>query len=240
MKKTTLFPAIGLFVAISAVLTAFSLKNTDDSKITFKEFLDQFPAATLPYKLDKDTLKASLDRYVQFSNNRNENAKLEVKPRLAEKYLQFLPDVDHESRFSRMPLTVEPIALLASGDHPAVLYGTSRSFRAAYIMYYVAVFEKNGKQISVNMVGKLLPEEIVAATISTGLRAALVSYKVVWKKNYQDTGIRDNSIEDLKRTGTAAINLLKPTALKYSPIKELFDPEEETVTPASVENAGTK
>ena len=186
MKKTTFLPLLSLTLVAVALLTAFSVKKVflSDPEVTFEEFLQQFPAQQLPYALDENSLKVRLDQYVHQVNHPNAERNSVQTARLDWKYYQFLPDLENEASFSRLPMQAEPVALFATANNFAVLYSTSRSFRSGYATYHVSVFDKTGVQISSNMVGKVMPESIVSATISHSLQAEISTWKIEWKKDF--------------------------------------------------------
>lgn len=213
MKKTTFLPILGLMLAGAALLTAFSVKNVflNDPEVTFEEFLQQFPQQKLPYALDENSIKVRLDQYVAQVNNPEANPGIPQTHRLDWKYYDFLPDLENEARFSRLPMQAEPVALFAVADRYAVLYSTSRSYRFGFATYHISVFDQKGHQISSNMVGKVMPESIVSATISADLQAELKTWRIDWKKSYEKNGIDGNKITGLTYVETTRVDLMKPT-----------------------------
>ncbi len=213
MKKTTILPILGLAVVAAVSLTAFSIKNVPQSnpEATFEEFLAQFPQQQLPYSLSETSLRAQLDHYVANFNNPVATKPATKPRRLDWQYYRFLPSLDAESSFSRLPMQAEPIAMFAANDKYAVLYSSSRSYGYGYSTYYIAVLDKLGAQISCNEVGKVMPQTIVSATVSKDLQAELKTWRIEWKKDYEQNGLEGNKIAGLTHVDTQSLDLMKPT-----------------------------
>jgi hypothetical protein len=242
MKKTTLLPALALFIVAATALTAFSVKKAilNDNEVTFKEFLQQFPEQKLPYVLDESSLKARLDQYVtQVNNPSAENYNVQTR-RLDWKFFKFLPDLAAESSFSRLPMQAEPVALLTTGQNYAVLYSTNRSYRSGYATYYLSVFDKKGEQISSNLVGKVMPEDMTSATISQNLHAELKHWKIEWKKDYETHGLDGNKIKGLSLVQNESIDLNKPTPKAPNRLEKLRMPLQEPLLVPEPEGSKTK
>lgn len=242
MKKTTLLPALALFIVAATALTAFSVKKAilSDPEVTFEEFLQQFPEQKLPYVLDENSLKARLDEYVvQVNHPSRENYNVQSR-RLDWKFFQFLPDLAAEASFSRLPMQAEPIALLAAGKNYAVLYSTSRSYRSGYAYYYLSVFDKKGVQISSNLVGSVMPESLLSSTITQTLQAELRHWKIEWKKDYDTHGLDGNKIKGLALVQSESIDLNKPTLKAPSRFEKKHQPLTEPLPVAEPESSKTK
>lgn len=225
MKTNTLLPLAGL-LAITAFLSAFSAKKTvvKDPEITFQDFLAQFPAQRLPYALDEKSLQNNLNAYVMSINGQKGSDEQVHFDRLKWDYFKFLPELENEAMFSRLPLQVEPVAVFATADHIGVLYGTSRGSRFAYATYHLTLLDPAGKFISTNMVGKVMPDVIVSSLISSDFQAKLQSWTINWQKDYEKTGIQGNKIKSISPYETATVDLKKPTPQPASRIKEMLAP----------------
>lgn len=225
MKTNTLLPLVGL-LAITAFLSGFSAKKTaaPDPEITFQDFLAQFPAQRLPYTLDEKSLQNNLNAYVREINDQADNNETYHVNRLGWDYFKFLPELENQAMFSRLPLQVEPVAVFATANYVAVLYGTSRGSRFAYATYHITMLDPSGKFISTNMVGKVMPDAILSANIAADFQVTTQSWNIKWQKDYDKTGIQGNKIKGLALAGTASIDLTQPTPLPESRIKELLAP----------------
>ena len=241
MKKTTFL--LGLILAATALLTAFSVKNAfrNDPEVAFEEFLQQFPAQQLPYSLDEKSLRVRLDHYVSIYNNTAPDQQYLQTERLDWKYYQFLPDLETEANFSRFPTQAEPVSMFATTDNGAFLYATSRRFSSGYATYYLSVFDKKGHPISSNIVGKVMPETIVSAAISASLQAELKTWRIEWKKDYGEAGLKGNKIKGLSYVESNRIDLTKPTP-KGDPnrFKKLIAPPVIEEAPTEVEGVKSK
>lgn len=214
MKKTTILPILGLALVAAVFLTAFSVKRTapqTDPEATFEAFLAQFPPQQLPYSIAEKSLRTQLEQYTADFNNPISTAAHTAR-RLDWKFYRFLPNLDAESSFSRLPMQAEPIALFALRDNYAVLYSTSRSYGYGFCTYNIAVLDKKGVQISCNPVAKVMPETLVSADISTALQAEIKTWRIEWKKDYQKNGLEGNKIKNLVHEESETIDLMKPTA----------------------------
>ena len=243
MKKTTFLPVLGLMLAAAVFLTAFSDKKPllNDPEVTFEEFLQQFSEKSLPYSLDENSLKAQLDKYVTQVNHPDKETYKEQPKRLDWKYYQFLPDLKNEASFSRLPMQAEAVAMFAAGDKIGVMYSTSRSFRFGYATFHVCVFDKKGNQISNNVVGKVMPESIMSASISKMLQATLKSWHIDWKKDYAKNGLDGNQIKGLSLVESSNLDLTLPTPKSEGRFdKRMIAPPVIEEMPQSVESIKSK
>jgi len=219
MKKTTILSILGLTMVAAVFLTAFSVKNApqSDTDVTFEQFLMQFPAKSLPYTLDENSLVAGLNKSLTADRSQASYRSLEQPKKLKHQYFKFLPNLSGESSFNRLPIAVEPIAILATADNFAVLYSINRSFSAGFRTYNIAVLNKKGKQISCNVVGNVLPQNIVSCTVSAELMAELKTWKPIWKLDFDENGSVDNMITDISLVESQTVNLMAPTPEFVSP-----------------------
>lgn len=241
MKKTSIF--LGITLSAVALLTAFSNKKTPllDPEPTFEEFLGQFPKKSLPYSLDEKSLKSKLEKFVdQVNHPRKETYNGQAK-RLEWPYYRFLPDLQNEASFSRLPVQAEALAMFAAGDKVAVVYSTSRSLHFGYATYYLSLFDEKGRQISSNVIGKVMPETILSANISKSLQAELKSWHIDWQKPYEDNGLDGNRITGLTFMESSRLDLNVPTNNRVAPFdKRSILPPDIDDLPQSVENIKSK
>ncbi len=222
MKKTTILPILGLALVAAVSLTAFSVKKVpqNNPEATFEEFLAQFPPQQLPYSLTETSLRTQLEQYVAYFNDPVATTTAqERQKRLDWKFYRFLPNLDAESSFSRLPMQAEPIALFVLQDKYAVLYSTSRSYGYGFSTFNIAVLDKKGAQISCNQVGKVMPETLVSAVISNTLQAEVKTWNIEWKKDYKKNGLEGNKVKNLVHAETATLDLLTPTKSEESRIQ---------------------
>jgi len=137
-------------------------------------------------------------------------------------------------------MQAEPVAMFAVADKFAVMYSTSRSFRTGYATFHVSVFDKEGHQISSNIVGKVMPETLVSATISNTLQVDMKTWRIEWKKDYGTNGLDGNKIKGLTHVETATVDLTKPTPKRPSRFEEMIAPPLLEPSPAEPEGIKSK
>jgi hypothetical protein len=238
MKKTT-FLTLSL-LCIVALFSAFSVHSNSaaDPEVTFETFLEQFPAQKLPYALDEKSLQARLDQAAAESQGKRKKNR-ETPKRLDWHYFKFLRDINNELAFSRMPLQVEPIARFTVGDHYAVLYSTSRSFRSNFATFHLSVLDKKGEQISSNQIGQIMPELLISSTISSELKAEITRWEIEWEENYEEKGLRGNAVKALSYVDTKSIDLLKATPKEPLNLKRELAPPvllEDPIQPEAIKS----
>lgn len=226
MKKTTFLPLLGLFI-LASLLTAFTVQKVfrNDSDVTFKDFLKQFPKEKLPFEFSEKDLRSQLDLCVAYYNG-NAKAGYDHKVnRLDWKYYKFLPGLDLESRFSRMPVTAEPVALLTAGDNIAVVYTSGYGLRIVYRNYLVTVFTKDGQFVSQNNLGGVGTEKANTFSFDRDLNVTVKSWDINWESDYSNSGIGNNKVTGLTQTDVKVIDLKTPTPKpEYHYKKELIAP----------------
>lgn len=222
---------LGLLL-VAALLTGFSIQKalTRDPEVTFKDFIAQFPQQRLPYALDAVSLQNNLNFYVAKVNGKNTDSQL-GRPfdKLDWAYYKFLPQLENEAMFSRLPLQVEPIALFVTNEYRAVMYSTSRGARYGYGSYYITVFDREEKYISTNLIGCTNPEDMMSADITPDLQVVTHTWKVNWKNEYQLSGLHNNRVEGISPTGSGQIDLTFPKPIEQRSLKNLLDPEPVTL-----------
>lgn len=242
MKKTTLLPLAALLV-VAALLTAFTVhhKRQADSEVTFQDFIAQFPAQRLPYALDEKSLLANLELYVDEVNNRHNGTAARIRHRLDYEFNQFLPELDLESRFSRLPIQVEPIAVFTTAQHIAVLYGVSRGYGFQFAKYQITVFDHQGAFVSQNKIGAVSTDKLQSALIDQNLQASTRYWKINWSKDYDQTGVNNNRIKGLCALHTESFDLRVPTPKPSTRFgKELLVPTVEETDAIPVEGTRSK
>lgn len=241
MKKTIILPILGLLLVAALFLTASSVPPAPETdwEATFEDFLAQFPTQQLPYTITENSLRLQLDQYVA-GFNKSAPTSTNIKPRhLDWHFYKFLPNLATEATFSRMPMEVEPVALLVTTDNYAIIYKTSRSYGYGFSTYSIAVLDKKGPQISCNEVGKVMPEKLISFTIAQNLQAEQKTWHIQWKKNYDRNGLEGNMIKDLAYVESKSLDLMMPTPLPLTREQRFLSPK--TKAPAQeVTSEGSK
>lgn len=212
MKKTTFLPLLGLFI-LASLLTAFTVRKVFNAstEVSFQDFLKQFPREKLPFGSNEKDLRADLDSYAAFANGDEKAAYRTNFKKLDWKYYKFLPGLDEESRFSRMPATTEPVAMFSSGDHVGVLYTVGYGRRMIYRNYSVTVFTKDGQFVSHNKLGSLGTETAITYSVDRNLNLTLKNWTINWEKDYSVTGVNGNKVTGLTQSDEKVIDLNAPT-----------------------------
>ena len=210
MKKTIIFLA-AVLAAAALFFSSFSKRATQPLVVgdaTFQDFLKQFPAQSLPFALDEKTLQARLELEVTRYNN-PDNYVAPKRQRLSWEYFKFLPDLREASRFSRNPLTAEPVAAFQTEQYHAVIYLSGRGFSRNYGTYRVSVFDKKGKHIATNMAGSVSPSTLVSFKLDKNLGLTSQSWQVNWEKSYEEHGMEGNKIASLALLETTSLDATK-------------------------------
>lgn len=172
--------------------------------VTFENFLQQFPKATLPFTLGEQDLRGQLE-------SRASNQPVSKAKRLGWEYYDFLPTLEEDARENRMPVYPEPIASLETEKYYAVIYNTGRNFARQYKTYNVAVFDKEGNFVSSRCIAGVNPTALAAATIDENLQVTIKEYSVNWEKDYSTNGIEGNTIINLTPTSVRTVNATAAT-----------------------------
>lgn len=161
MKNSILIPALTLVFA-----SLFTL-NLNGQTPSFQDFLAQFPAASLPYSLDAQSLQAKI----------NGTAAGEKAKRMGWEYYEFLPELERSAEFSGMPVHPEPVAKFENNEYYAVLYNIARGFSKGTKTYSISLFDKQGAYISTHFVAGVNANEITAVMIDDQLKATVSLFR---------------------------------------------------------------
>lgn len=166
MKYAKFFPFLILALAVSV------RANGQSATPTFKQFIEQFPKASLPYSIGTETLQAQLG---------NSTA---VKPvRLSWDYYQFLPELNRSAAYSNMPVHPEPVAAFETDHYTAVLYNLARGRSRNTKSYSISVYTKEGRYVGTHFVAGINAYSLTSVTIDEMLAADVNEYKVLWSNN---------------------------------------------------------
>jgi hypothetical protein len=214
MKKMILIPTILLALLFSAFQTTAQTTEAEEGP-TFQEFIQQFPAAQLPYTFASADLQAQLE---------NQAAKAPRAKRLAWDFYEFLPELERSAQYSNMPVHPEPVASFQTEEYIAVLYNIARGASKNVKTYSITVFDLEGNYIGTNFVAGLNAKTITAATIDASLRASVTEYQVNWANNFAENGFEDNQIVCLTERMTLTLDLTLPgnpdqIELSVAPVK---------------------
>ena len=169
MKNLKVIPAIFLVLLNIATLHA--------QEPTFQDFLDQFPAATLPYSFRAEDLQG------QIETRSTEKVKC-----LGWEFYQFLPELERSAQFSSKPVHPQPVAVFETDAFYAVLYNVARGLTRGAKTYSISVFEKNGAYIGTHFVAGVNTQYMTVATIDEQLKASLLEYKISWENEIRYKG----------------------------------------------------
>lgn len=186
-----------IIITITALIIATIAANAQS--VTFENFLQQFPKATLPYTLGEQDLRGQLE-------SRASNQPVAKAKRLGWEYYDFLPTLEEDARENRMPVYPEPIAALETEKYYAVIYNTGRNFARQYKTYNIAVFDKAGNFVSSRCIAGVNPTALASATIDENLQVTIKEYSVNWAKDYVTNGIEGNTIVNLTPTSVRTVN----------------------------------
>ncbi len=110
--------------------------------------------------------------------------------------------------FSRIAHSYHPIAKMETADYYLILYASKYGFNS-YPSYGVATFDKLGKRVAKNWVGKIWNEEAETFIIDQALRATCYIQKVNWMKDYKSTPEAENRAVSLTFVKKKFINLAR-------------------------------
>lgn len=175
-----------LLFAIAAM--TFLAAPAPAQTVSFDQFLQQFPAATLPFSIDADALQADL------SNNEPSQV-----ARLDWAYFEFLPELENNAQFCRMPVYPEPVARFETDKYHAVLYNLARGASKGSKFYTISVFDKEGTHLGTHYIGGITNKQMNAFSISTDLIATVNSFSMAVAKG-----------ETAAPAGTQTIQLAAP------------------------------
>jgi hypothetical protein len=166
MKYAKIFPFLIFALAVSV------RADGQSATPTFKQFIEQFPKATLPYSIGAETLQAQL-----------ENSVAQKPVRLSWEYYQFLPELDRSAAYSNMPVHPEPVAAFETERYTAVLYNLARGRSRNAKSYSISVYTKEGRYVGTHFVAGVNAYALTSVTIDEMLAADVNEYKVLWNKN---------------------------------------------------------
>lgn len=147
----------------------------EDRLLTFSEFGELFPSATVPYKLSVETLKEKIPD------------SLALKPKVA---LQFLPDTLASDAFpAKEKLRIYPLAYFKNSDlHYVVVKAAGKSGTSAYI----CLFSPKGKFLGKKLAGQLKAGSV--KEITSGIDARYnIKVNMNEKKSATYTAIREET-----------------------------------------------
>ncbi len=199
----------------SEAISADDNVNTSfTGKVTFEQLLKQFPKGTLPYSLTTNMLREELTTMSQG----DATTKVE-RHSLKRAFLRFLPLVNDNSMFSRMPMPLpEPfLAFETNGKHILVYFTQGYS---SYKTYYVSTFTNTGKVISEKQLSHVGLSSIVDATINENLDLTRFYYTVIWNKKPDKNGYKNAKIVELKLTKKTTESLLNKDVEKENKIEK--------------------
>gem|GEM_PF-1113753 len=162
-----LLPAFCLVVLGFVALSAFTfhspvvIETPQGEDDDFQSFLNVFSDASFPYVISEKDLQNRLEKAVKVRNgekSEREEAQQKAK-RLEYRLHKFLPEVGNYSKFSRAPVTVEPVAKLDAGKYYAIIYCSAMGFFTDK-SYSVALLDKTGKHHSTHSFAHLTSKEI--------------------------------------------------------------------------------
>jgi hypothetical protein len=182
-----------IFIAAILVSVATTAQDT-----TFQGFLQQFPKATLPFTLGAEELQGQLE-------SRAAKTPVAKATRLAWDYYAFLPTLEANATENRMPVYPEPVAMLETATHYAVIFNTGRNFARQYKTYNIAVFDKCGNYIQTRTIAGVNPTALATATINANLEVTINEYSVNWSKDYITNGIEGNQIIGISPVATRTV-----------------------------------
>jgi hypothetical protein len=193
MKQST------LILLFAAAALFFTTAPAPAQTVNFDQFLQQFPAATLPFRISTETLQAELT-----------NKETTKATRLDWAYFEFLPELESSAQFSRMPVYPEPVARFETKSFHAVLYNLARGLSKGSKYYTISVFDKEGNHIGTHYIGGVTGKQLNAFTINEELLATVNGFDVIWKANVNEAGFEGNNILNLTPKSNQSIKLNTP------------------------------
>ncbi len=216
MKKVIFFSALFL-LATAATATTDNGRNGDpqpaSQKLTFQDFLQQFPKGNLPYSFNESDLQHQLDLRT------GSIAPAEKPQRLGWEYYEFLPDLEEIAGHSSMPIYPEPVISFETEKYYAVVYNTGRAFAQQYKTYNVALFSKEGKHQGTYCIAGVQPGVLTAATLDEQLHVTIKEYEVNWEKNVEQAGVKGNNVTGINLLKTKKVDLLTGGQSSLTPYK---------------------
>lgn len=163
---------------------------------SFRDFLNQFPTATLPYSFNAQEMQVQLESGVATKTSA-----------LSWEFYEFLPELERSAQFSSMPVRPEPVASFETKEYFAVLYNIARGLTHGTKTYSISVFDKKGNYIGTHFVAGSNPSMLTAATIDENLTASVKEFKINWANDLRATGVKGNKVTGLTLLDMTTIEL---------------------------------
>ena len=217
MKKLVLFPTL-LLTALSVILlSSFYLKQDKTLKNEaggeeFAAFLKLFPKGQLPYAITQEDLKKDLSKLTKGESNSYDKKAVKIDYRQH----KFLPLIA-ESRFSRIPISAEPVISFETEKHIAVIYNMGRGYSNKN--YAVTVFNKKGEHISSYYMASARTSYMQTASITPDLAMTTNKYDIKWQNNVAEKGLKGNTISNLILTQTDTVDLTQKSKVHEIEVK---------------------
>ena len=217
MKKLVLFPTL-LLTALSVILlSSFYLKQDKTLKNEaggeeFAAFLKLFPKGQLPYAITQEDLKKDLSKLTKGESNSYDKKAVKIDYRQH----KFLPLIA-ESRFSRIPISAEPVISFETEKHIAVIYNMGRGYSNKN--YAVTVFNKKGEHISSYYMASARTSYMQTASITPDLAMTTNKYDIKWQNDVAEKGLKGNTISNLILTQTDTVDLTQKSKVHEIEVK---------------------
>jgi hypothetical protein len=231
MKKLVLFPTL-LLTALSVILlSSFYLKQAktsinEEGGADFSAFLKLFPKGQLPYTITQEDLKKELSKLTKGESKSYDKKTVKIDYRQH----KFLPLIA-ESRFSRIPISAEPIISFETEKHIAVIYNIGRGYSNKN--YAITVFNKKGEHISSYYMASARTSSMQTASIKPDLTMTVNKYDIKWQNEVAEKGLKGNTITNLVLTQTDTVDLTQKSNVheieKTTPSVKTLQKEEKAV-----------
>lgn len=190
-------PIMKLSFSISTLFfLVFTVISVNAQTPNFREFLNQFPTATLPYTFNAQEMQVQLESGVAAKS-----------APLSWEFYEYLPELERSAQFSSMPVRPEPVASFETKEYYAVLYNIARGLTRGTKTYSISVFDKKGNYIGTHFVAGSNPSMLTVATIDESLKASVQEFKINWANDYRATGIKGNKVTGLTLLDMTTIEL---------------------------------
>jgi hypothetical protein len=174
-------------------------------KATFAKLLEQFPKGTLPCSLTTNVLRTDVDT---MAHSKYQNRQKKILPR---EFRTFFPNLEEESKFSRMPPPPpEPFLAFETDGKHVLIYLTERYGKS----YMIATFDEKGKFISERPFANVNLNNMTAATLDANLNLTRMEYKILWDKPSDNKGYKNSKITELTLEKTTVESLIKKNSQK--------------------------
>ncbi len=219
MKKLVQFPTLLLTALSVIVLSSFYLKQDKTLKNEaggeeFAAFLKLFPKGQLPYAITQEDLKKDLLKLTEGESKSYDKKAPKVK--IDYRQHKFLPLIA-ESRFSRIPISAEPVISFETEKHIAVVYNIGRGYSNKN--YAITVFNKKGEHISSYYMASARTSSMQTASITPDLTMTTNKYDIKWQNEVAEKGLKGNSISNLVLTQTDTVDLTQKSKVHEIEVK---------------------